>query len=144
MIPRNLDQAPGMSSGSEGARRMAGFLRLGALLGGLALAACAGPPTPQAPQLAEVKPLQTTYDQVVAVFGLPSSELYLTGGGKVALYDLPDYERNFHQMTPFVNLFENNYDLVAHDYFIFDKNGVLQSFSIPHFARAAEIPDPGV
>jgi hypothetical protein len=143
MIPRNLDQAPGKSSGSEGATGMAGLLRLGALLGGLALAACASPPVPQAPQIADVKPMQTTYDQVVAVFGIPSSELLLSGGGKVALYDLPDYDRNLYQMVPYLNLFENNYDLVAHDYFIFDKNGVLQSFSVPHFARQAQTTNPG-
>jgi len=122
---------------------MAGFLRLSALFGGLALAACASAPAPQAPQIADVRPLQTTYDQVIAVFGIPSSEMQLSGGGKVALYDLPEFDRSWRQMTPFVNLFENNYDHVAQDYFIFNRDGVLQSFSIPHFARQAAVANPG-
>jgi hypothetical protein len=141
MIPRSL--APGLGNGRAGCEEhgMGGFLRLGALLGMLLLTACYPPVLPQ--KISEVKPLETTYDQVIATFGLPSSEVNLTGGSKIVVYNLPEFERNLFQQTPFLNLVESNYDRSAFDFFIFDHDGVLQSFSIPHFARLAGIPDPG-
>lgn len=122
---------------------MIGMVRFGAMLGLLVLAACAGPPNPGPGQIAEVKPLQTKYDDVVAMFGLPDSEMVLTGGGKMVLYNQPEFERNAHQLVPFFNLFENDYDLITYDYFIFDRDGVLQSFSIPHFSARAGVANPG-
>lgn len=121
---------------------MAGILRCGVLLGALLLAACAA--TVKPPEIAAVKPLETTYDQVVATFGIPSGEANLTGGSKIVYYAVPEYDRNLYQLVPYLNLTENNYTKLGADYFIFNRDGVLVSFSIPHFARLAGVPDPGV
>jgi hypothetical protein len=122
---------------------MIGMMRVGAMLGLLALAACVAPPSPSAARIAEVTPLQTKYDDVVAMFGLPSSEVALTGGGRMVLYNQAEFDRNAFQLVPFLNLTENNYDLITYDYFVFDRDGVLQSFSIPHFAARAGVANPG-
>ena len=121
---------------------MGGFLRCGVLLGALWLTACHAPPIMPA-ALAEVKPKETTYDQVVDMFGLPSAEASLSGGSKVAIYNWPEYDRNMYQVVPYLNLTENNYTNLGYDYFIFNHDGVLESFSIPHYARLAKIPNPG-
>jgi hypothetical protein len=120
---------------------MAGVLRRGVLLGALLVAACAAPVQP--PEIAAIKPLETTYDQVVATFGIPSAEANLTGGSKIAYYAVPEYDRNLYQLVPYLNLTENNYTTSSYDYFIFNRDGVLESFSIPNFARLAGVPDPG-
>ena len=120
---------------------MGGFLRGCALLGTLLLAGCYPPVLPQ--QISEVKPTVTTYDQVVATFGLPTAEANLSGGAKIAYYHLAEYDRGLFQLTPFLNLTEANYDTQPYDFFIFNREGVLESYSIPHFARAAGAPNPG-
>ena len=120
---------------------MAGVLRRGVLLGALLVAACAAPVQP--PEIAAIKPLETTYDQVVATFGIPSAEANLSGGSKIAYYAVPEYDRNLYQLVPYLNLTENNYTTWGYDYFVFNRDGVLESFSIPHFARLAGVPDPG-
>jgi hypothetical protein len=120
---------------------MGSLLRLGALLGALVLTACYPPVLPQ--KIAEVHPNETTYDQVVATFGLPSSEMSLSGGMKIVMYDVPEYERSLYQSLPYLNLFEASYDKAAFDYFIFNRENVLQSYSIPGFARLAGVPNPG-
>src|SRR5208282_5393254 len=102
MIPCNLTYAPGTARAPRRSDGMAGFLRRGALLGALCLAACAPQVTPQ--QISEVKPMATTYDQVVAMFGIPSAETNLSGGSKVAIYDLPEFDRNPYQVVPYLNL----------------------------------------
>jgi len=121
---------------------MAGFLRRGALLGALSLAACAQQ-TVTSQQISQVQPLTTTYDQVVATFGIPSAETNLSGGAKVAIYDVPEYDRNPYQVVPYLNLTESNYTTAGYDYFIFNRDGVLESFAIPHLAKRAGVPDPG-
>ena len=120
---------------------MAGFLRRGMLLGALMVAGCAPPVAPAS--IAEVKPSVTTYDQVVATFGLPSAEANLTGGSKIVIYDTPEYNGGLYQKVPYLNLTENNYTTAGYDYFIFNRENVLESFSIPHFAHLAGVPDPG-
>jgi hypothetical protein len=121
---------------------MGGLLRRGALLGVLLLSACYAPPVMPS-RIAEVKPLETTYAQVVDRFGYPSAEANLSGGSKIAIYNVPEYNKNIYQVVPYLNLTENNYTQLGYDYFIFNRDGVLESFSIPHFARLAKIPDPG-
>ncbi len=120
---------------------MRGFLRYGVLLGALALSACYPPVLPQ--KITEVRPSVTTYDQIITTFGLPSSEMNLTGGSKVVIYNLAQYNRGLFQLTPYLNLVEQQYDTAAFDYFIFNRDNVLQSYSIPHFARLAGIDNPG-
>jgi hypothetical protein len=142
MIPRNLAQPLGMSAAERRGDGMAGVLRCGVLLGALLLTACHAPPVMPS-RLAEVKPKETTYDQVVDMFGLPSAETTLSGGSKVAIYNWPEYDRNMYQVVPYLNLTENNYTNLGYDYFMFNRDGVLESFSIPHYARLAKIPDPG-
>jgi hypothetical protein len=143
MIPRNLAQRLGMSPAERRSDGMAGVLRRGVLLGALLLAACQASPTITPSKVAEVKPKETTYDQVVDMFGLPSAETNLSGGVKVAIYNWPEYDRSLFQMMPFLNLTENNYTNLGYDYFIFNRDGVLESFSIPHYARLADVPNPG-
>ena len=128
--------------GKRGAAKMKRVARLGVVLGLMALAACAEL-RPRAPDVSQIKPLETTYDQVIATFGLPTSEVMLSGGSRLVLYSAPEYEPNGFQMTPFVNLFRNNYDLIVYDYFMFNRDGVLQSFSIPHFSARAGVANPG-
>ena len=120
---------------------MGGFLRLVALLGIGVVAACTPKVFPD--QISAVKPGQTTYDQIVDTFGLPTSEMMLAGGSKVILYQLDQFDRSAGQMIPFANLFDNSYDRTTYDYFIFNREGVLQSFSIPQFARGARVENPG-
>ena len=120
---------------------MGRLLRVAALLGAGLLAACAPQVKPE--KIAEVKPGQTTYDQVVDVFGVPDYEMNLSGGSKVLLYHRDQFDRSPGQLVPFVNLFEANYDTAPYDYFIVGRDGVLQSFSIPHFAREAGVDNPG-
>jgi hypothetical protein len=146
MIRRNLAQWPGNGRRQRRSDRMGGLLRrgllgLGMLVGALMLTACYPPVLPQ--KISEVRPAETTYDQVVATFGLPSSEAMLTGGSKIVMYNVPEYDRGLFQSMPFLNLFKSQYDGSAYDYFIFNREGVLQSFSIPHFARLAGVDDPG-
>jgi len=121
---------------------MAGLLRRGALLGALLLTACHAPPITPA-NLAELKPKATTYDQVVEMLGIPNAEASLSGGSRIAIYNWPEYDRNMYQIVPYMNLLENNYTNLGYDYFIFNRDGVLENFSIPHYARLAKIPDPG-
>jgi hypothetical protein len=142
MIPCNLTYAPGTARAPRRSDGMAGVLRRGALLGALCLAACAQQ-TVTSQQISEVKPLTTTYDQVVATFGIPSAEANLSGGSKVAIYDVREYDRNLYQEVPYLNLTANNYTAMGYDYFIFNRDGVLESFAIPHLARLAGVPDPG-
>lgn len=116
-------------------------LRMLALMGLGLLAACAIPLKPE--QVAAVKPGETTYDQIVASFGLPTSEMNLSGGSKVLLYHNVEFDRSVDQTVPYVNLFSNNYDQMPYDFFIVGKDGVLQSFSIPGFARQVGVANPG-
>jgi hypothetical protein len=121
---------------------MAGFARTAALLGFGLLAACSAPQvTPD--KIAAVTPGQTTYDQVVDAFGLPSSELRLDGGARVVLYNRDEFDRSGEQMVPFYNVFQSKYDATVYDYFIFNREGVLQSFSVPQAARIAKVANPG-
>ncbi|MBI3517161.1 MAG: hypothetical protein HY060_24270 [Proteobacteria bacterium] len=120
---------------------MGGFLRVAALLGIGLVAACTPKVFPD--QISAVKPGQTTYEQVVDTFGLPTSELMLAGGSKVLLYYHDQFDRSAGQMIPFANLFDTSYDRTIYDYFIFNREGVLQSFSIPQFARGAGVENPG-
>jgi hypothetical protein len=120
---------------------MGRLLRVAALLGAGVLAACAPQVKPE--QIAEVQPGRTTYDQVLNVFGLPDYEMNLSGGSRVLLYHRPEFDRSPGQMIPFANLFEANYDRTPYDFFIVGRDGVVQSFSIPHFAREAGIQNPG-
>jgi len=116
-------------------------LGMAALVGAGLLAACV--PQVRPDQIAQVKPGQTTYDQVVGVFGVPDYEMNLSGGSKVLLYHRPQFEHAPGQMVPFANLFQANYDRTAYDYFIVGRDGVVQNFSIPHFAREAGVANPG-
>jgi hypothetical protein len=120
---------------------MGRVLRVAALLGAGLLAACAAQVKPE--QIGEVKSGKTTYDEVVSTFGEPDGELSLSGGSKVLLYHHDQYDRSPGQMVPFVNLFDSSYDPTPYDYFIVGRDGVLQSFSIPHFARQAGLDNPG-
>jgi hypothetical protein len=121
---------------------MAGFARVAALLGFGLLAACSAPQvTPD--KIAAVTPGQTTYDQVVDMFGLPSSELRLDGGSRVSLYQHDEFDRSGEQLVPFYNLFQAKYDTIVYDYFIFNREGVLQSFSVPQAAAIAKVANPG-
>lgn len=118
---------------------MTTILRIAAGIGLALLAACDGVTREQITQL---KPNQTTYDQVIETFGPPTSELNLSGGSKVALYNQPEYDRDVTQVTPWVNLFFSDYSRKPYDFFVFNKDGVLESFSIPHFAREAGVDAP--
>ena len=71
---------------------MGGLMRLAALVGIGLIAACTPKVLPD--QISAVKPGQTTYDQVVDTFGLPSSELAVSGGSKVLLYYHDQYDRS--------------------------------------------------
>ncbi len=113
--------------------------RIAALLGVIALAACASPIT--AEKISALKASETTYDQVVAAFGQPTSELMISGGNKVALYFTPQYDGDLNKTIPYLNLFESKYSGDTYDFFIFNRDGVLQSYSIPQFSRIAKIPD---
>jgi hypothetical protein len=121
---------------------MGGLVRAAALLGLGLLGACSAPQvTPD--KIAAVTPGQTTYEQVVDAFGLPSSELRLDGGVRVVLYQYDQFDRSSEEMVPFYNLFQAKYDWTIYDYFIFNRDGVLQSFSVPQAARAAKVANPG-
>ena len=121
---------------------MRGLLRVGALCALVGLSGCYLPEV-RPEKISTIQPNKSTYDDVIAVFGLPSSELMLAGGAKVALYQRTQFERTFEQNVPFYNLFNNDYHAGTYDYFMFNREGVLQSYSIPHFARDAKIPNPG-
>jgi hypothetical protein len=67
----------------------------------------------------------------------------LSGGSKILLYHNAEYDRtSAAQITPFINVFFNDYDQMPYDFFIVGKDGVLQSFSIAGFARQAGVPNP--
>ena len=116
-------------------------LRMLALLGLGLLVACAAPMKPE--QISAVKPGETTYDQIVASFGLPTSEMNLSGGSKVMLYHNAEFDRSTEQLGPFYNLYNDDYDNMPYDFFIVGRDGVLQSYSIPGFARQAGVANPG-
>ena len=121
---------------------MRGLIHTVALLALGLLAACEAPKvTPD--KISGITPGKTTYDQVVDSFGLPSSEVYLAGGSRVVLYNQDQFDRSASEMVPFANLFFNNYDRTVYDYFIFNREGVLQSFSVPQFSRMAGVANPG-
>jgi hypothetical protein len=119
---------------------MGRYLRIAALLGAGLMAACTPQVTPQ--QISELKPGTTTYAQIIEAFGLPSYEMNTAGGSKFLLYNRPQYERSAGQMIPFVNLFATDYDPQVYDFFIVNREGVLQSFSIPGFARETGVESP--
>ena len=121
---------------------MVGLIRTAALLGLVLLVACEAPRiTPD--KIGAITPGKTTYDQVVDNFGLPSAELAMAGGSRVVLYNQDQFDRSPSEMAPFANLFFNNYDTAVYDYFIFNREGVLQSFSVPQFSRMAGVANPG-
>jgi hypothetical protein len=121
---------------------MNGLLRIGALGVLLGLSACYLPEV-RPEKIAKVEPNVTTADQVVELFGLPTSELTVSGGSKVFVYYRSEFARTFEQNIPFYNMFYNEYDTGTYDYFVFNREGVLQSFSIPHFASEAKVANPG-
>jgi hypothetical protein len=121
---------------------MKDLLRVGALCALVGLSGCYLPEV-RPEKIATIKPNETTYDQVIEVFGLPSSEMMLAGGTRVLLYHRTQFERTFEQNIPYFNLFNNDYHTGTYDYFFFNREGVLQTYSIPHFARDARIDNPG-
>ncbi len=122
---------------------MGRLLRLAGLLGAGLLAACASSIAMTPEKISSVRAGQTTYDQVVSAFGMPDYEMNLSGGSKVLLYHRAEFERSAGQVVPYVNLFESNYDQTPYDFFIVGRDGVLQSYSIPHFAQQAGVDNPG-
>jgi len=121
---------------------MNGLLRVGALCALVGLSACYLPEV-RPEKIAMVQPNVTTSDQVVQLFGLPTSELNVAGGTKIFLYYRGEFGRTFEQNVPFYNLVYADYDTRTYDYFIFNREGVLQSYSIPNFAAEAKVPNPG-
>ena len=121
---------------------MRGLLRVGALCALVGLSGCYLPEV-RPEKMATIEPNKSTYDDVIKVFGLPSSELMLAGGTRVLLYHRSQFERTFEQNIPFYNLVYTDYDTTTYDYFFFNREGVLQSYSIPHFARDAKVKNPG-
>jgi hypothetical protein len=121
---------------------MGRILRLAGLLSAGLLAACVSSQTVTPQQVSSVKTGQTTYDQVVSGFGLPDYEVNLSGGSKILLYHRGEFERSATQVIPYVNLFESNYDQTPYDFFIVGRDGVVQSYSIPHFAQMAGVQPP--
>jgi hypothetical protein len=59
------------------------------------------------------------------------------------LYYRGQFARTFEQNVQFYNLVYVDYDTSTYDYFTFNREGVLQTFSIPHFAAEAKVPNPG-
>ena len=121
---------------------MTGLLRVGALCALFGLSACYLPEV-RPEKIAMVQPNVTTSDQVIELFGLPTSELNVAGGTKMYLYYRGQFGRTFEQNVPFYNLVYSDYDTRTYDYFIFNRDGVLQSYSIPGFAADAKVPNPG-
>ncbi len=119
---------------------MGRFLSMIALLGVGLLGACTS--AMHQADIATIKAGTSTYADVVKVFGLPDSEMNIAGGTKVALYHQGQYDRDPLQMIPFANLFATDYNPTPYDYFMFNREGVLQSFSIPHMSRKAGLEPP--
>ncbi len=99
---------------------MTGLLRVGALCALFGLSACYLPEV-RPEKIAMVQPNVTTSDQVIELFGLPTSELNVAGGTKMYLYYRGQFGRTFEQNVPFYNLVYSDYDTRTYDYFILSR-----------------------